>query len=213
MKRLPRRLSEVEIRVLGALLEKEQATPDYYPMTARAVAQAASQKTHREPVMELGEAAVLETLDGLFHEDVLAWRNRGGRTVKWKHNLDRRWALTPATKAVLTLLLLRGPQTAGELRSRAGRLHAFPDLGAAVEGALRALAAGEQPLARELARQPGQKESRWSHCVGEEGAGGAAPPAAPIAASDQFLERLEARVAELERIVAEWTERREEDPT
>lgn len=206
MKRLPRTLGEVEIRVLGSLLEKEQATPAYYPMTVRAVAQAASQKTNREPVMDLDEEAVRETLEGLFQEDVLAWRNRGGRAVKWKHNLDRRWDLNPATKAVLTLLLLRGPQTPGELRSRAERLHAFPDL-ESVESALRRLAEGEQPLACELERQPGQKEARWSHCVGES-----APvmaPAAPARATAPpagRLDRLEARVEALERQLAALTD-------
>lgn len=200
MKRLPRTLSPVEIRVLGALLEKEQATPDYYPMTVRAVAQAASQKTHRDPVMELDEAAVQGALDGLFQEDVLAWRSRAGRTVKWKHNLDRRWGLTPATRAVLTLLLLRGPQTVGELRTRTERLHTFPDLDA-VEDALRALATGEQPLARELERQPGQREGRWMHCVGDPlAATGETAAGAGLAPGDRVA-ALEARVAALERLV------------
>jgi uncharacterized protein YceH (UPF0502 family) len=214
MKRLPRTLDAVEIRVLGALLEKEQATPDYYPMTVRAVAQAASQKTNREPVMALDETDTQAALDRLFQEDVLAWRSRGSRTVKWKHNVERRWALASGTKAILTLLMLRGPQTLGELRSRAERLHAFADLGA-VEAALQALAAGDEPLARELPRGPGQKESRWAHCLahGERHQHGQVHVADsepdPIRRPDR-IERLEARVAELERAVRHLTDDREE---
>ncbi len=210
MKRLPRTLDAVEIRVLGCLLEKEQATPDYYPMTVNSVAQACNQKTNRHPVMALDQSEVQNGLDRLFNEDVFAWRSRAGRATKWKQNVDRRWHLTPATKAVMTLLLLRGPQTPGEIRSRGERLHAFPDLGA-VEDALRDLSEGDEPLVRELSRQPGQKENRWAHLVGEAIPAGQdvlAPAAAPTAASHESgrsetasLERLEDRVARLEHLV------------
>ncbi|MDH3403646.1 MAG: YceH family protein [Acidobacteriota bacterium] len=206
MKRLPRTLDAVEIRVLGVLLEKEQATPDYYPMTANAVTQACNQKTNRDPVMALTPAAVRDGLERLFNEDVFAWRSRAARVVKWKQNVDRRWQLTPATKAAITLLLLRGPQTPGEIRARGERLHAFPDL-AAAEHALRELAAGDEPLVRELARRPGQKESRWAHLVGGPVA---APAAGPEPATESRAQspdagrvaRLEERVAELEDAVA-----------
>ncbi len=207
MKRLPRTLDAIEIRVLGCLLEKEQATPDYYPMTVNAVLQACNQKTNRFPVMKLTPSEVQDALDRLFNEDVFAWRSRTGRATKWKQNVDRRWHLTPATKAVMTLLLLRGPQTPGELRSRGDRLHAFADLGA-VEDALRELSRGEEPLVRELARQPGQKENRWAHLAGE---GVETPPASipgthPPTGSGRDSrprEALEARVERLERLVAE----------
>jgi len=161
MFRKPRALDPVECRVLGALLEKQQATPEYYPMTLSSLVAATNQKTNREPVMELDEAEVREALERLF-KDVLVWREAGSRTLKWSHNLDRRWALTPATKAAVTLLLLRGPQTPGEIRGRSERLHPFDSIGG-VEAALRELAAGDEPLARELKRFPGQKESRWRH--------------------------------------------------
>lgn len=210
MKRLPRTLDALEIRVLGCLLEKEQATPEYYPMTVNSVTQACNQKTNRHPVMSLSQAEVQDGLDRLFNEDVFAWRSRAGRATKWKQNVDRRWHLTPATKAVMTLLLLRGPQTAGELRSRGDRLYGFSDLGA-VEEALRALSQGEEPLVRELPRQPGQKENRWAHLVG----GAVQAPKAvttPVAARSargrdsapsgaEAVDRLENRVARLERLV------------
>jgi len=220
MKRIPRTLSAVEIRVLGALLEKEQATPDYYPMTVNAVAHACNQKTNRDPVVNLSGEEVQAALDQLFNEDVLAWRSRVGRSTKWKQNVDRRWQLQPATKAVMTLLLLRGPQTPGELRARGDRLHAFADLGA-VEQALSSLSQGDEPLVTELGRQPGQKENRWAHTVGDsapEAAGSAQPPAvASLAAASSVtplpggehqpdrLDRLEARVAWLEEIVESLT--------
>jgi len=208
MKRLPRTLDETEIRVLGALLEKEQATPDYYPMTVNGLTAACNQKTNRDPVMQLSEATVQETLDHLFNEDVFAWRSRAGRTTKWKQNVDRRWQLGPAGKAVLTLLMLRGPQTVGELRARGDRLHEFENLDA-VEQALQALSLGEEPLVEELPRRPGQKESRWIHRIGgaparEELALAAPPDPGPGAPSR--LDRLEARVEELERLVSQWSD-------
>lgn len=203
MRRLPRTLGEVEIRVLGSLLEKEQATPAYYPLTLNSVTHACNQKSNRSPVMDLSESEVQAALDSLFSEDVFVWRSRAGRTTKWKQNVDRRWQMEPASKAVMTLLLLRGPQTIGALRSRSDRLHAFTDL-SAVERALESLGSGEDPLVRELPRQPGQKESRWIHLVGGGATVGPTAPemAAPGRNGKDRLARLEARVAELERLVA-----------
>ncbi len=204
MKRLPRTLSPAEIRVLGSLLEKEQATPDYYPMTVNAVTNACNQKTNRDPVMNLSTTEVQSTLDLLFNEDVLAWRSRSGRATKWKHNVDRRWQLTGPTKAVLTLLLLRGPQTIGELRSRSERLYPFDDL-LQVEQALSELADGEEPLVREMSRAPGQKENRWTHLVVDAAAGRDGEPAPAAAADSPRLDRLtslEERVARLEEELA-----------
>jgi len=198
----------VECRVLGALLEKEQATPEYYPMTIHALVAACNQKSNRDPVLELSEMEVEAALRRLF-EDVLVWRAEGARTLKWSHNLDRRWELTPATKAVMTLLLLRGAQTAGELRGRSDRLHAFATV-AEVEAALAALAAadteqGEQALVGELERAPGQKERRWTHLVGSRNfaATQAAPPTSPVnvgarAEIDQRLAELERRLERIE---------------
>lgn len=166
MERLPRRLDAIECRVLGALLEKEQTTPEYYPMTLNSLVAACNQKTNRDPVTELDEDEVRGALDRL-RKHVLAWNTEGSRAERWRHALDRRWRLEPATKALITLLLLRGPQTPGELRARSERMHRFGSP-AEVEAALRELATGREPLARELPRAPGQKENRWMHLAGED---------------------------------------------
>lgn len=197
MQRLPRPLDAVECRVLGALLEKEQATPEYYPMTIHALVAACNQKSNRDPVTDLAEREVEAALRRLF-EDVLVWRSEGARTLRWSHNLDRRWGLSPPTKAVMTLLLLRGAQTPGELRGRSDRLHPFATVGE-VETALGELATadpeqGEQALAAELPRAPGQKERRWTHLVGDADVAAAAAPTAAVGGGG-----LEERLAELER--------------
>ncbi len=212
MKRIPRLLDAHDARVLGALLEKEQTTPELYPLTLNALVAACNQKTAREPVMELSEAEVQDALKRLF-EDVLVWRNEGARAMRWRQSVDRRWELEPATKAVITLLLLRGPQTSGELRSRAERLHAFASVGE-VETALARLATPPEPLVRELPRAPGQKEARWAHLLSGEPAFDAEPRPQRVyghgAAADGLGvagEDLASRVAELERRLAD-TERR-----
>ena len=205
MKRV-RELNAVETRVLGVLLEKELATPEYYPMTVKAVIAAANQKSNREPVTQLGEGEVVGALDALRH-DVLVWRGSGARVERWSHALGRRLDLTPASQAVLALLMLRGPQTQGELRARSNRLHDFEDL-EEVRDTLRSLAAGEDPLVVELRRSPGQKEARSSHLLGD----GEVPPAvlgqgegeATPATAEPELAR---RVAELERRLAALAER------
>lgn len=207
MERLPRRLDPVECRVLGALLEKEQTTPEYYPMTVNALIAACNQRTNRDPVTDLEEREVHAALDRL-RKHVLVWNTEGSRTERWRHALDRRWRLEPATKALVTLLLLRGPQTPGELRARSERMHRFGSP-AEVESALARLAEGREPLARELPRAPGQKENRWVQLAGEEVAGVRAAatrrdepgpePDEPTARVEARIAALEARVAALER--------------
>lgn len=218
-----RQLDPVEIRVLGALLEKQQTTPDAYPLSTHALIAACNQKSNRDPVTELTETQVVEALDRL-REDVLVWRSESARSERWAQRLDRRWELDPRAKAVMTLLLLRGAQTPGELRSRSDRLHPFESV-AEVEETLERLSTGIDALVRQLPRQPGQREARWMHlAAGEEGleaALGEAPPpaqatadtasaparpaavpraAAPAAA--ERLDRLEAAVRRLESTVA-----------
>jgi uncharacterized protein len=163
-RRIPRPLDPIEARVLGALLEKEQTTPEAYPLSLNALVTACAQKTNREPVMELTAREVSAALERL-RQDVLVWRSDGVRVARWKQSVERRWDLDPAGKSLLTLLLLRGPQTVGQLRERSERMHPFGGL-AAVEEALGRLAGGEEPLVHELARRPGQKESRWGHLLG-----------------------------------------------
>jgi uncharacterized protein YceH (UPF0502 family) len=163
--RIPRKLNPAEVRVLGVLLEKEQITPEACPLTVNAVIAGCNQKTNREPVMELTEGQVVDALDRL-RQDVLAWRTEGARTEKWQQSVVRRWGLDRAGKALMTLLLLRGAQTAGELRTRSDRMVAFASV-AEVEEALRQMASIDEPLVVEQPRRPGQKETRWIHLVGD----------------------------------------------
>jgi uncharacterized protein YceH (UPF0502 family) len=209
--RIPRKLDAVEVRVLGSLLEKEQTNPETVPMTVNALIAACNQKTNREPVMQLSEDQVVTALDWL-RQEVLAWRSEGARTERWQQSVSRRWGLDRGGKALVTLLLLRGPQTAGELRTRGERLYPFATLEEAEE-ALRRLAAEDEPLVMELPRRPGQKEARWTHLIGEaspetepeevfEGVA-ADPSASPRAALASRVERLEEVV---ERLAAELEE-------
>jgi uncharacterized protein YceH (UPF0502 family) len=150
---LPKReLDPVELRVLGSLMEKQMATPEYYPLTLNALVAAANQKSNREPVMDLGESEIQRALDRL-QDEKLVWKVVGGRAVRWDHNLDTAWQLDRTVKAVLTLLFLRGPQTAGELRGRSDRLHGFDSV-AEVEETLQRMS-HEPALVRELARSEG----------------------------------------------------------
>lgn len=198
--KLPRPLDAVEVRVLGCLLEKEQATPEYYPLTLNALVAACNQRSSREPVMELEPAEVSAALDRL-HAEVMVWPLPGERVPRFRHALDR-WGLDPGTRAVITLLLLRGPQTPGELKTRSERLHAFASTDD-VQAALEQLTSGEEPLVAQLGRRPGQKESRWAHLVSgtpvEEVASisASAAVARPTATADRLAE-LEERVARLE---------------
>ncbi|MFL6292205.1 MAG: YceH family protein [Thermoanaerobaculia bacterium] len=209
--RIPRKLDPAEIRVLGALLEKEQTTPELYPLTVNAVLLACNQKTNREPVMDLTEGQVVEALERLRLE-VLVWRTEGARSEKWQQSVVRRWGLDRAGKALMTLLLLRGPQTPGELRTRSERMQPFASV-EEVEEALQRMAAMDEPLVMELPRRPGQKEARWTHLVGDviEEPVPRPPlrtarlpepdlPAGPLPGA------LSARVAKLEEIVAKLAE-------
>lgn len=191
-------LDPIEQRVLGSLLEKQQATPDYYPMTVNGILAACNQKSNRDPVMELTEDDVVDALDRLQHQ-VLVWKVIGSRSVHWKHNVDSPWDLDAPGKALITLLLLRGPQTPGELRGRSERLFAF-GTPADVEEALRKLASGDEPLVVELPRQPGRKEPRWMHLIGgTPDLGELAETAAPAITTRSA--GLEPRVAQLEETV------------
>jgi uncharacterized protein len=200
--RIPRTLDPVEVRILGALMEKQLSTPEYYPLTLNALVAATNQKSNREPVMELSEQELQRALDRL-QDEKLVWRVMGGRAVRFDHNLDSVWHISRREKAVLTLLFLRGPQTAGELRGRSDRLQSF-DTVAEVEELLRDMAGHSEPLVRQLPRRPGQKEERWAHLVGGAVVESAfvAEPTEPRATG----EPLSARVQRLEEQVAALTE-------
>ena len=208
-----RELDATEVRVLGSLMEKEQTTPDYYPMTINALIAACNQKSNREPVTELSETQVVEALDRL-RKDVLAWRSDGARVERWSQSVSRRLALSSASKAILTLLMLRGPQTPGQLRSRSGRLHAFSEL-AELETTLREMAAGDSPLVIELDRRPRTKESRWAHRLGAEPASEATSPTSelrpdPPTTAPGLSERVEAVERRVDELARELTRLREE---
>jgi uncharacterized protein len=202
--RIPRKLDPAELRVLGTLLEKEQTTPEACPLTVNALLAGCNQKTNREPVMELTESQVVDALERL-RQDVLVWRTEGARTEKWQQSVVRRWGLDRAGKALMTLLLLRGAQTAGELRTRAERLFAFGSV-EEVEDALRRMAAIDEPLVAEQPRRPGQKETRWIHLAGDipepapaeipEPPPAAAPAGTPLASRVERLEETVRRLAE-----------------
>jgi uncharacterized protein len=159
-------LDPVEIRVLGCLLEKQQTTPDAYPLTLNSLRLACNQSTNRDPVVDYDEATVREAAQRLGKR---GWSRltsyHGSRSAKYRHLLDDALGLSPDERALLCVLMLRGPQTLGELKQRSERLHAFPDL-ASVEDALERLTARE--LGRWLERRPGQKEARYRHLLEDD---------------------------------------------
>lgn len=153
-------LSPVEIRILGALVEKELATPEYYPLSLNALVNACNQKSNRDPVMALAEEEVAQGLDDLRRRQLIYRSAEGVRTPRYCHHLEGMLHLTRSELAVLTILLLRGPQTVGEIRTRCERMHAFADL-AEAEAVLSDLSTVEPPLVAQLPRQPGRKECRY----------------------------------------------------
>ncbi len=160
-------LDAVDQRVLGALLEKQRTVPATYPMTLNALRSACNQTSSRDPVTDYDEPMLQERLKDLKERGLvrIVWADRGPRTLKYHQLLDEKLPLDEAERALLTVLLLRGPQAPGELRTRTERLHAFADRGE-VEQVLRRMAAGADPLVHELPRRPGQHDARWVHLLG-----------------------------------------------
>ena len=200
---LPFVLTAAEARVLGALIEKEVTTPDYYPLSLNALVNACNQRSNREPVMDLDEDDVRQALHGLENHG-LAGTARGadGRVAKFEHHMGEAFNLSRAETALVCVLLLRGPQTPGELRGRAERLHRFDEITDVTAG-LEKLMAREAALAAVLPRQPGTKESRYVQLLAGpvEAAALTAAVAAPVSvtasAQDERIALLEATVAEL----------------
>jgi uncharacterized protein YceH (UPF0502 family) len=159
-------LNEYELRALGAMVEKHIATPDYYPMTLNALVNACNQKNHRDPVVSYDETIVAKALDGL-REKNLAYVFHGSeaRAPKYGHLFPKAFDLSEAETPLMCVLILRGPQTSGELRSRTQHLRSFGSL-AEVETLLQGLSLREEPLIVKLPRQPGSRESRFAHLLG-----------------------------------------------
>lgn len=195
-------LDAVEARVLGALIEKEITTPEYYPLSLNALVNACNQKSSRDPVMQLDEIAVRQALSHLEELD-LAGRVHDSRVLKFEHHARQVLNLGRPEIAVLCLLLLRGPQTAGELRNRSDRLYSFDDI-ASVQSVLERMARTESgesgkprlALVTLLARRPGEKESRYAHLLSGEPASTPELPE-PVSAGANRIGKLEAEVAEL----------------
>ena len=195
-------LNPVEARVLGCLIEKELATPEYYPLTLNALTNACNQKSNRDPVMALEETEVVRALDSLRFQRLAHQSAEGVRAARYCHNLDGLLRLEPQELAILAELLLRGPQTVGELRGRAERMQPLPDLDT-VEQLLSVLAEREPPLVVRLPRQPGRKEQRYAHRfsappeVSEELAPPHEPARRQVMAENERLAALEAEIATL----------------
>ena len=202
-------LSDEAARVLGALLEKERTVPDTYPMTLKGLVSACNQSSSRWPVVSYDEGTVQRTLDQLKADGLVRFvhPSHGERSTKFRQVLDEHLGLERDDAAVLCVLLLRGPQTSGELRTRTERLHAFGSVGE-VEEVLRRLASRDEPLVRLLDRRPGEREARWVHLLaGEPDLSIVEAPSRPAAAaasaaSAASTPALEARVAALEEKVA-----------
>ena len=207
-------LSPFEARVLGVLAEKASLTPDVYPLSLNAVVNACNQLSNREPVMSLGEETVGAALTRLQQNNLAqTYYPAGSRVAKYQHRVAEVFSLDDAKLSLVTLLLLRGPQTCGELRQRTARMYPFASV-ESVERSLEDLAVSEPPLTMQLPRAPGTKESRWAHLLSgamaierqEIAAGMNVGGAVVEGAGDDRVSHLEAEVASLKREVTWLTE-------
>jgi Uncharacterized protein conserved in bacteria len=196
---VPLQLDPIEVRVLGSLLEKAVTTPEYYPLTLNALVNACNQKSNRDPVVSYDEETVASALDRL-REKGLSFELTGGgnRVPKYGHRITEVMNLGRREEALLCVLMLRGSQTAGELRERSGRMHAFSDL-AEVESVLRRLI--ERELVVLLPRQPGYKEPRYAHLLSGPVEAAAAPSETAVVSRQDRIGALEAEVAQLRQAV------------
>lgn len=208
------------MRVVGSLVEKQVTTPDYYPLTMNALVHACNQISNRDPVVQYGEPEVADAVDSLRAKNlVYIFYGADSRVPKYKHMAREVWGLSPAELAALCVLMLRGPQTVGEVRGRTGRLHEFADL-REVEETLDGLARRDDPLVTKLPRQAGRKEARYAHLLSgqpvvedeAEGQASAAPRASASsrAGEGERVARLEAEVERLSGEVAEMRRQFEE---
>lgn len=205
-------LDAAEVRVLGSLIEKQITTPDYYPLTLNALTNACNQLTNRDPVVAYTDQTIVRAMDGLRDKRLATlFTGAESRVAKYKHTLTDALLLTPGEVALLCVLMLRGPQTLGELRTRSERLFTF-DTMPEVEESLNALATRDpQPLVTKLPRQPGTKESRYAHLLSgpiessapSEASARPEPATLAVRAENERITRLEQETAELRRELAE----------
>ena len=200
-------LTDVEARVLGCLVEKEITTPEYYPLSLNALVHACNQKSNRDPLMNLDEDAVRTALRALGELTLARSASGDSRVAKFEHRLADTFNFTRPETAVLCELLLRGPQTPGELRSRAERMHPFEDL-SVVQSTLKHLIERDPPLVKLLPRQPGNKEARYVHLLSGDVEVRETPVIREAAASTSAAENsrmtdLESEVAGLQKEIAD----------
>jgi uncharacterized protein len=202
-------LSGVEARILGSLIEKELTTPEYYPLSLNALVHACNQKSNRDPFMNLDEEAVKQAMRALNQKELAGPAdNMESRVTKYEHRLQEAYNFTRHEIAVLCELLLRGPQTPGELRNRADRMHRFEDLGI-VQTTLRRLMERDPSLVKVLPRQPGTKEARYAHLLSGDvsafehapnipaSTGGTSPASERITRLENDIESLQNEIADL----------------
>jgi len=199
-------LSPGQRRVLGVLIEKSLTTPDQYPLTLNAIVAGANQKSNRDPVTDYSESQIIDVLQELRHKGLTrqADPRQGSRAVRFEHLAGPKCGWAPREQAVLGELLLRGPQTVGELRTRAGRMKNMPDIDY-VQGILGELANNDPPLVRTVERAAGQSAIRYAHTLypdGEQPAAASVPQVTSKNASPALLEELSAKIANLEARVA-----------
>jgi len=203
-------LTETEVRVLGSLVEKQLTTPEYYPMTLNALVAACNQKSNRDPVVSYDESTVTEALDSLRDKNlVYTFHGSTSRVVKYKHMLPNVYELDPAETAVMDVLMLRGPQTVGEIRGRTDRLFDFSGL-PEVQETLDKLARRDEPLVVRLERQPGQKDARYAHLLSGEIDVSTLPVQREQPAIGASYDRVELLRSEIETIKSEIAELKEE---
>ena len=192
------KLTETEARIVGALVEKQLTTPEYYPLTLNALVQACNQKTNREPVTNYDEKTVLSALDDLRDKNIVyVFYGSTSRVPKYKHILPDVYELEPSETAVMCVLMLRGPQTIGEIKERTGRLYNFRDL-TDVNETLDSLMKREEPLITRLERAPGQSAERYAHLLsGEVTSYTPVERVSRGAANDERVEKLEQELENL----------------
>jgi hypothetical protein len=199
-------LDSIEVRILGCLIEKELVTPEYYPLSLNALTNACNQKSNRRPVLSVDESVVLEGLDGLRQKGLAReTQTSGSRVPKYLHELLSRFDLSRQETAILCELMLRGPQTPGELRSNAERMAHFENTGE-IEETLRGLMDHEPPLVTKLPRETGRKESRCAHLFSPQDIKGktvTGPHAGSGKTADEAITRLEEQVAQIRRELEE----------